>query len=98
MKCGGVLHTLCVPVGRRHSLCFYIAAVSCAFKFVLHILAHIHTTHVHARVNIHTGVQGLHICALRIREYTHTSTLSKEIGLQRHRVSKSERAVQRRVR
>lgn len=45
-----------VPIGRCCSLCFYIAAVSCAFKFVLHILALLHTTHVHARVNIHIRI------------------------------------------
>lgn len=50
------------PIGLRHSLCFYIAAVS--FKFVLRILVHIHGTHVHARVNIHIGVQGLNTCTL----------------------------------
>lgn len=73
---GGSLHALCAPIGLRHSLCFYIAAVS--FKFVLRILVHIHGTHVHARVNIHIGVRGLNTCTLWIRKSTHTHTLSDE--------------------
>lgn len=75
MKGGGVPHTLRAPIGLRHSLCFYIAAVS--FKFVLHILAHMHATHVHARVNIHTGVQGLNTCTLgygNLHTYIHCQT------------------------
>lgn len=80
---GGVPHTLRAPIGLRHSLCFYIAAVS--FKFVLRILAHIHATHVHARVNIHIGVQGLNTCTLgygNLHTYIHCQT---KTGLQRQR-------------
>ena len=57
---GGVPNTRRAPIGQQHSLCFYIAAIS--FKFVLRILVHIHATHVHARVNIHSGVPGLTTC------------------------------------
>lgn len=59
----GFPHAPCAPIGQQHSLCFYIAAIS--FKFVLHILVRILATQVHARVNIHSGVQGLNTCTLR---------------------------------
>lgn len=86
----GVPQTCCVPIGQWRSLCFYIAAVGCTFKFVLHILAHIHTAHVHACGNVHIGVQGLNTCT-GIRESTHCQAGWPP-------VSNFDHAVQRRVR
>lgn len=86
----GVPQTRCVPIGRWRSLCFYIAAVGCTFKFVLHILAHIHTAHVHACGNVHIGVQGLNTCT-GIQESTHCQAGWPS-------VSNSDHAVQSRVR
>lgn len=72
MKERGVPAVFCTLIGWWRSLCFYIAAVSCAFKFVLLIRLHIHTTHVHACVNVHIGVLGLNTCTAEYRIHTHT--------------------------
>ena len=96
-------HTLSVfQLAGGGSLCFYTAAVDCAFKFVLRILA-AHTRHTCActRKYTHRGsrwpahVRTQDTGNLHTHLHTHTHTVKR---LQRHRVSSSERAVQRRVR